>query len=344
MAPVSILARLRGMYSGKMDEPALSVHSVVLVSILLTCVYVAPFYLSPATRPSPSLSRDAPSVIRARIRAVTASCFVSSVVVLWIIVEEGNSSFGAALSALGWWPIDLGDIIRCVLLTAILFLGPLFERGVVEGEWRSWFRRAKFSESLGGWIGWRNYVAGPVTEEIMFRSAIIPLHMLAEVSPSRIVFVAPLYFGIAHVHHFYEFWLTHPDTAVLAAVLRSLFQFGYTTIFGWYATFLYLRTGSLPAVILVHSFCNWCGLPRFWGRVEAGEPLGPPLAKSKEDADGNASSSVYVADGTLGIGWTVAYYIFLVTGAVAFGLTLWPLTESYHALTSFSTSATTSSS
>jgi prenyl protein peptidase len=235
---------------------------------------------------------------------------------------------------------------------------------VVEGEWRSWFRRDKFSESLGGWIGWRNYVAvstqlnapffvtdliliiyqGPLTEEIMFRSAIIPLHLLAEVSPGRIVFVAPLYFGIAHVHHFYEFWLTHPDTAVLAAVLRSLFQFGYTTVFGWYATFLYLRTGSLPAVILVHSFCNWCGLPRFWGRVEAGEPLRPPLAKAKEDSDGSTSSSVFVADGTLGMGWTVAYYIFLVMGAVAFGLTLWPLTGSYHALISFSTSARTSSS
>ena len=164
----------------------------------------------------------------------------------------------------------------------------------------------------------------------MFRSAIVPLHLLAHVSPSRIVFIAPLYFGIAHVHHFYEFRLTHPDTPALAALLRSLFQFGYTTIFGWYATFLYLRTGSLIAVIVVHSFCNWCGLPRFWGRVESGDSVGPAFTRGKEDAD------AVEVDGTLGVGWTVAYYVLLVAGAVGFCHGLWPLTESYHALVSFS--------
>lgn len=176
------------------------------------------------------------------------------------------------------------------------------------------------------------FVQGPVTEEVMFRSAIVPLHLLAQVSPGRIVFIAPLYFGIAHVHHFYEFRLTHPDTPVLAALLRSVFQFGYTTIFGWYATFLYLRTGSLVVVILVHSFCNWCGLPRFWGRVEAGEPLGPPMTRGKEDSEG---SSATVGDGQLSIGWTIVYYMLLVGGALTFAQCLWPLTESYYALVSF---------
>lgn len=167
----------------------------------------------------------------------------------------------------------------------------------------------------------------------MFRSAIVPLHLLAHVSPGRIVFTAPLYFGIAHVHHFYEFRLTHPDTSIMAAVLRSVFQFGYTTVFGWYATFLYLRTGSLIAVILVHSFCNWCGLPRFWGRVEAGEPLGPPVTRGKEDSNGG---SVTVGDGELHIGWTIAYYLLLLLGTLTFAQCLWPLSESYHALASFS--------
>lgn len=150
------------------------------------------------------------------------------------------------------------------------------------------------------------------------------------------MFVSPLYFGIAHVHHFYEFRLTHPDTPALAALLRSLFQFGFTTVFGWYATFVYLRTSSLLAVILIHSFCNWCGLPRVWGRVEAGEPLGPPITRGKEDSDGRFIS---VGDGKLSIGWTIAYYLLLVAGAVAFAHCLWPLTDSYHALVSFSSAA-----
>ncbi|CAG8208098.1 unnamed protein product [Penicillium salamii] len=328
MAPVGLMARLKSLYS-KQEEPALSNQTVAFLSVLLTLLYVVPFYLSPTTRPSPSLSRDAPSVIRARIRAVTGSCIASSIVVLWLAVQEGGSSLGAAIRLLGWWPVGVLEIFRSLLLTAILFTGPLFERGIVEGEWRLWFRRSKLSESLGGWIGWRNYVAGPFTEEVMFRSAIVPLHLLAHESPGRIVFIAPLYFGIAHVHHFYEFRLTHPDTPAFAALLRSLFQFGYTTVFGWYATFVYLRTGSLIAVVVVHSFCNWCGLPRLWGRVESGY-VGPPI--KKEDG-------VAVEEEPLGLGWTVAYYVLLVAGAVGFCQALWPLTESYHALVSFTTKA-----
>ena len=84
---------------------------------------------------------------------------VSSIVVLWLIVQEGGSSIGAGVRLLGWWPVGVLEIFRSLLLTAILFIGPLFERGIVEGEWRVWFRRSKLSESLGGWIGWRNYVA-----------------------------------------------------------------------------------------------------------------------------------------------------------------------------------------
>lgn len=143
---------------------------------------------------------------------------------------------------------------------------------------------------------------------------------------------APLYFGIAHMHHFYEFRLTHPHTSFTASIARTVFQFGYTTIFGWYATFLYLRTGSLPAVILVHAFCNYCGLPRLWGRVEARESSIPIITRGKEDAVRGAGSTSHRS---LNIGWTVAYYIILVVGALAFHSQLWRLTESPHELVSF---------
>ncbi|KAL6231733.1 hypothetical protein BDW75DRAFT_219358 [Aspergillus navahoensis] len=332
MAPVSgLLTRLKTLYSKEKDEPAISAQAAAGISICLTLIYVLPFYVSPATRPSATLSRDAPSVIRTRIRAVTLSCLICSLAVLWLIVAKDESSVSHALNLMGWWPISFTDIFRSLFLTAILFTGPLFERGVAEGEWRDWFRRARISETLGGWIGWRNYIAGPITEEVMFRSAIIPLHLLARVNPGCIVWVAPLYFGVAHVHHFYEFRLTHPDTSIIAAVLRSLFQFAYTTVFGWYATFVYLRTGSLFAVILIHTFCNWCGLPRLWGRVEAAVPMGPTLNRGKEDSE----RSLEYSYGQLGIVWTVAYYLLLVVGAIGFGYSLWPLTKSLHALAEF---------
>lgn len=263
---------------------------------------------------------------------MTLSCLGGSLAVLWMILSKTNAPLDHALHLLGWWPIALGDVFRSLFLTAILFLGPLFERGIAEGEWKEWIRGSRVSESLRGWIGWRNYVAGPVTEEIMFRSIIIALHLLAKVSSGHIVFIAPVYFGIAHVHHFYEFRLTHPETSILLALLRSFVQFTYTTIFGWYANFLYLRTASLFAIILAHSFCNWCGLPRLWGRVEAGVALAPPPIKGKDD---ERARPIYTTPGELGIGWTVTYYVLLVVGAVGFWYALWPLTESSHALAGF---------
>lgn len=48
---------------------------------------------------------------------------------------------------------------------------------------------------------------------------------------------------------------------VEAALLHSVFQFGYTTVFGGYTAFLFLRTGHLIGPVLCHSFCNFMGFP-----------------------------------------------------------------------------------
>jgi prenyl protein peptidase len=153
---------------------------------------------------------------------------------------------------------------------------------------------------------------------------IVPLHVLAGFSAKDVIFLTPLYFGIAHVHHLYEFRLTHPQTPLFIAVLRSLFQFTYTSLFGFFAAFVFLRTGNVYSVILAHSFCNWMGLPRFYGRVgiQAGEPIGPP-SKDDEQPGGEQIH---------GPAWTLGYYILLVAGALGFYWQLFPLTESAYAL------------
>jgi prenyl protein peptidase len=152
----------------------------------------------------------------------------------------------------------------------------------------------------------------------LFRSLLVPLHLLSQLSPARLILLTPLYFGIAHIHHFYEYSLTHPHTPLLPALVRSLVQFAYTTVFGWYATFIFLRTASVPAVVLAHSFCNWCGLPRLWGRVG--------------DDDDDEQRKLHGKATVLGIGWTMVYYTLLLAGAVSFRRGLWPLTNSKHAL------------
>lgn len=41
-----------------------------------------------------------------------------------------------------------------------------------------------------------------------------------------------------------------------------VFQLAYTSIFGFHAAFLFLRTGSAVPPILAHIFCNIMGFPR----------------------------------------------------------------------------------
>lgn len=314
--------------------------SAALLSIAFTALYVLPFYLSPTTRPSPTLSRDAPSVIRARIRFVTGSVILSTLITSFILSTRAFEDTFTVLHTLGAYPINPFAIGRSILLTALLFAGPLFETGIVESGWRRWIRGQEMHETLSSWIGWRNYVAGPLTEEVLFRSVILSLHTHTNpmLSVMTLVFATPLYFGIAHVHHFYEYTLTHPYTPLLPALLRSLIQFAYTTVFGWYATFIFLRTGSLWAVVFVHALCNWLGLPRVWGRVGGieiqGGVVGGPL-RGKEDADIRQGGGV----GRLGLVWTVAYYVLLVAGAVLWWQALWPLTESPGSLVELSSRA-----
>jgi len=45
--------------------------------------------------------------------------------------------------------------------------------------------------------------------------------------------------------------------------MQVLAQFLYTSIFGWYATWLFVRSGHLAAPIVVHALCNLLGFPDF---------------------------------------------------------------------------------
>ncbi|PVH85487.1 Abi-domain-containing protein [Cadophora sp. DSE1049] len=335
MAPTGIYSRLKAFYTGEKEPDLQPIRTTTVVALLIayTVIYVAPFYLSSTTRPSQNLSRDAPSVIRGRIRSVTTSCIICSLFTFVLLSSVETGSPFKSIHHMGWFPIGILEASKGVGLTAILFLGPLFEGGIAGGGWRDWIRLRGLNTIISGWIGWRNFVAGPITEEVLFRSASVPLLLLARTSNTTIIFLTPIIFGLAHIHHFYEFRITHPDTPIIAAIARSVLQLSYTTLFGGYVTFLYLRTGSLLGVILVHAFCNWMGLPRVWGRVNAGESAmmerGYGEGKRSEDGPGRDD------DGKLNVAWTIAYYVLLVVGAVSWWKYLWPLTESELALTLF---------
>ena len=43
--------------------------------------------------------------------------------------------------------------------------------------------------------------------------------------------------------------------------MQVTLQVIHTTLFGWYASSVFVCTGHLTAAVAVHSFCNWMGLP-----------------------------------------------------------------------------------
>ena len=127
------------------------------------------------------------------------------------------------------------------------------------------------------------------------------LHNVQGYSKKQTVFLTPVMFGVAHVHHLVEMVkfqqakllsatatvstpfqalhsgrteFTHVTAGIrqqhmyklqsrnnISNALQVAFQFLYTTVFGWYATHIFLSTGHLAGAVTVHAFCNWIGFP-----------------------------------------------------------------------------------
>ncbi|EME85776.1 uncharacterized protein MYCFIDRAFT_88452 [Pseudocercospora fijiensis CIRAD86] len=347
-----LFGRLRDYYFGKKEgSPLISETTAVLFGLLFTLIFIAPFYLSPTLRTSSLQSRDAPTVIKARIRAVALSCLASTLVAVYVLVVYGHATARDVFRLLAVWPVNLVDCLRVLALVAVLFVAPLYETVIVDRGWREWRPRAVKERFFDSLPGLRNNVIAPLAEEWVFRSLVVSLYLLAKVPAGRIVFTSPLIFGAAHIHHLVELLRTHtpagrllpPLSVWIRGILQSLFQFTYTSLFGFFTAFVYLRTGNLFAVVLAHSFCNVMSLPRVYGRLGQHEDdklyeMTPDVAQGKRD-DGLASMKGRELHNPtakdLGIQWTIVYYILLPSGVYGFYRLLWPMTESTNALAGF---------
>jgi prenyl protein peptidase len=342
--------------------PAISSRVALLCAFLFTAFYVAPFYLSPTLRSTSLASRDSPSVIRARVKSVTLACAACAVVNVYILAIHGQATPRDVLRLWGVWPISFFDIAKLLGLVSVLFIGPLFKSLIAEGEWREITPSNIKAELFDSWVGYRNIIVAPLSEELVFRSLVISLYLLAKVSPTRIVFTTPLIFGMAHLHHLAANIRgrtppgrkSPPLVIWLQCIAVSLFQFAYTSLFGFFAAFALLRTGNFYGVVLVHSFCNWMGVPQFWGRIGQFAPhpthITPDIAQNGRDESVEGTSKVGSggeAEGAeedkaralreagpqnLGDAWTVTYYVLLVGGAYGFYRLLFPWTASANAL------------
>ena len=118
-------------------------------------------------------------------------------------------------------------------------------------------------------------------EEFIYRACLINFFIeTGRYTPKVIVLVTPLFFAISHVHHVIHQQraqnklkaalgdkekITHlqEEISLQKAILIALFKVTYTEIFGIYAGFVYVNTGSLWPAIALHSYCNLLGFPTF---------------------------------------------------------------------------------
>ena len=84
----------------------------------------------------------------------------------------------------------------------------------------------------------------------VFRACMVPI-LLGYYSPQGAVIMSPLFFGIAHFHHMIERIRRGQDFQT--AFFISSFQFAYTTVFGMYSAFLFVRTGHLASCVIGKS-------------------------------------------------------------------------------------------
>lgn len=219
-------------------------------------------------------------MLRRFVSAAIASVLATIVASLLLlpVCDSQNTCIISILSAYGLRMDHLWQAVFFpIILTALLYLGPLVTAALefitewkeeepqcycgavdLKSAYRKW---AHATVSMGSDIqAWRNYVVAPLTEELVFRACMIPLLLCGGFQPSSIIFLSPVFFSLAHLNHFWELYY-HQKYEIYRAALIVGLQLGYTILFGWYASFLFIRTGHLVAPIVAHTFCNIMGLP-----------------------------------------------------------------------------------
>ena len=237
----------------------------------ITAVYVGSLYLWPEV---PSEGRNHPRTVRKRFASLAGACAAACVPVMRAItaspVPEAVARAGVTppaslVGALGIAPRPMAAATSTAAslgLAAALFLGPLTHLAI-DGRLR---RRFVDALRLDTTLKLRDYAVAPLSEEFAFRACVATsLAWSGSCTVASVVFLSPMCFGAAHLHHFRE--LRRRGLGLVGALAAIGAQFAYTTAFGWFATFTFLRTGHLCGPVFAHSFCNVMGLPDLRGAL-----------------------------------------------------------------------------
>uniref|UniRef100_V5H061 CAAX prenyl protease 2 n=2 Tax=Ixodes ricinus TaxID=34613 RepID=V5H061_IXORI len=248
----------------------------ILWAFMLALTYVGSLYIWRTKE-----HRDHPSTIKKRFVSVFAIICISP---LFVVFGADLAYFKKDMTIPALLGLRLEGLAQAVLLplalTMVLFTGPLVLH-YFDGIWSLYIGKSSSStvckpsacpschdpclaeprywySNLKNLIWLRNHIVAPLSEEFTFRACMLPL-LVPCLGQRAAILICPLFFGVAHFHHLTE--KLARTSSVKLAVMRSVFQFGYTTIFGAYSVYLFLRTGHFVAPFVAHAFCNHMGFP-----------------------------------------------------------------------------------
>ncbi|RKP08885.1 hypothetical protein THASP1DRAFT_29322 [Thamnocephalis sphaerospora] len=247
----------------------------VAASVGIGCLYVGSLYAIGNRRlVRCQWNRNHPEVIVDRLRAASVVTVLLPIMLWALFAQHGllghvtswSASMAAMLRLLGVGWTSARQVLAATLLpllhTMLLFLGPLVSEWQT-GELKTTIRLLDFSnaDTTQHLISLRNYVVGPISEEIVFRACLGALLAQTHMSTTAAVLSSSLIF--AHAHHAWEMYARnrHRPNALRVALAQTAFQLFYCAVFGSYTMMLFLRTGHVLGAILSHAFCNIMGLP-----------------------------------------------------------------------------------
>ena len=227
----------------------LSFSGALTACFILACAFVLSLYAV-----GPGLPRNHPETVKRRLAVIIVVCILAPLY-LWLWSDRHYTGGSPIPAVVGLrWNGRISAMMGSLLLVVVLYAGPLVQATTSGQRLFDNLKRERFDINL------RNYVIAPFAEEFIFRGCMIPL-LLPHLGPLWTILLCPLFFGLAHVHHLVEWARGDSRGSFLAACVTVIVQVCYTSIFGMFSAFLFIRTGHLVSAVASHTFCNLMGLP-----------------------------------------------------------------------------------
>lgn len=218
-------------------------------AILTPFVFIGSIYI----KKPPNSLRDHPDEIMRRFKMVSIITFMWNSLFYGIFSHEHLSSKGPNMYTwIGVYPLytTLISVPSTLAVTFILYSGFLVEQ-LFEDHYETIFDIKAV----------RAYIVAPIVEECMYRSCLIN-NLIAGGFGWSSVWISALIFGFSHMYRL-EDAITSGRGVNRYTLIPVLFQVGFTTVFGLYVGYIFVVTGSLFNVIIIHGFCNYMGIPLF---------------------------------------------------------------------------------